>query len=144
MAATATKSGIGASVPSSIGDSTFVQGTGEVLRNLNKAISELLFLTQEGLVEGGKLLRTESRRRTPVDTGDLRTNVTVTHDPFSSKWEVFHVVVAYQEHYAVYVHEIWAHHRGSPLQDWKFMERAMTEERERLLRVIGEKSRPNW
>lgn len=74
------------------------------------------------LYREAELIMAESKKRTPVDTGNLRATGHV--KPPTVKGGKAEVVLAYGTEYAIYVHEIPASH---PTGQSKFLESAMKQ-----------------
>lgn len=112
-----------------------VVGLGGVLNNLATEVGKILERTETGLIKAGHFIQAESMRRTPVDTGNLRAGARTT---WTDQGETFRVAVSYQAQYAIFVHERKANH---VVGDWKYLERAVSENMKRILYIITAEGR---
>jgi hypothetical protein len=126
-------------------DSSFrVEGIEKVVGNLNAAVRQLYFLTSKGMIAGGELILDEAQKRTPVETGWLKEDAQTSNEGDPADPAEFKVAIAYMEFYAVYVHERAAAHVGAPFVDWKFLERAINDNYQRIMWTIFLEARPPW
>lgn len=116
-------------------------GMEQVVRNLNEAISRQKFVTAKALLEAAEFIKKEAQARTPVDRDWLRSHAQTSSEGSMDDPDNFKVAIAYMEEYAVYVHEIPAKHEGAPFVDWKYLERAITDNYQRIYWIIWAESR---
>lgn len=76
-----------------------ITGFDEVLRNLDREVDGIKGRSIEGLLEAGLQIEAAAKRRTPVDTGNLRASA------YTIKQGDTAVVVGYTAAYAPFVHE---------------------------------------
>lgn len=112
-----------------------LQGMTEVMANLRREVNQLSERIKKALIQAGHFIQAEAQKRTPVDTGALRAGARTTWE--STEFGV-RVVVCYQAEYAIFVHERVAQHA---VGDWKFLERAVTENWDAILQMIAKESR---
>lgn len=115
-----------------------VYGIEVVMSNLQKSVDFLIYKTQDGCRKAMRHLKEESNKRTPVDTGDLRASAEVSDNEEKRN---FVVALCYDTFYAVYVHEIPKRHKYAPTQDWKFLERAISESARTMIEIIQREAR---
>jgi len=97
-----------------------ISGSKAVLKNLHKEIARIKGATPAGLRLAAIIIKIESMKRTPVDTGDLRGSHYVAIDP-SPRRTVAEVGV--MQDYGIYVHEnLSVNH---PTGEAKFLEKAV-------------------
>lgn len=108
-----------------------IAGKDEVLRNLNRQVLGIKKRTRKGMLAAGLLVKGESMRLTPVDTGNLRNSAYT--DPIGTD-DNPGVEIGYQAAYAVYVHErTELHHEVGQA---KFLETALKKSARRVLSII--------
>lgn len=152
-----------------------MEGTEEVIKNLNKLMEEIQEKTIKGVSRAALFLRRKSLELTPEDTGNLKESCFVVwsggtigagkspnfqeggQNAFSGKdvdklysqhskmlaavqslygnRSVIHAAVNYSAWYALFVHEIKKNH---PIGQWKFLETAMVDNENEILRIIAE------
>lgn len=147
-----------------IGFGVQVEGTEEVLANLNDQIKTLPHATRRGLIKAGFFLQRKSQKIVPVDLGNLRSSAfTAWKGGSSSTSKRFKspamsadhekavagakavasmagknnpaVVVGYSAYYAIYVHEnLEAKHKKGKVA--KFLERPLNDYRADLFNII--------
>ena len=109
-------------------------GLGAVLKRLESKVSNIADGTKSGLIAAGLFVQARAQDNTPVDTGNLRASA-------KTSWEGeglnTRVVVGYTGAYAIFVHERKANHETG---DWKFLERAVTENMGDILQIIQKHS----
>ena len=89
---------------------------------------------KKGLRKAGNFLLRESRKITPIDTGDLRRSGRVRIVNENPAWP--ELVVEYTMPYAIYVHEDpFAFH---PVGQWKFLEQPAREYRHHMIYMVAE------
>lgn len=110
-------------------------GLDKVMRNLQKEVNKFAERTQVGMIAAGEFVQAESQDRTPVDKGTLRASARTT---WAKASDDLSVAVSYSTYYAIYVHERKATHE---VGDWKYLERAVTENLERILQIIYRRSK---
>ena len=98
-----------------------VEGLEEILQNLNREIEKIKGRSVAGLFAAGLEVESLSRKRTPVDTGDLRASHRTRKMPDNP--EAVEVMV--EKSYAVFVHEDMDARHKSPGQA-KFLESALS------------------
>jgi hypothetical protein len=107
-------------------------GLSNVLSNLNRQIKAIPGKTRRGLATAGLIVKAESMRMTPVDSGDLINSAyTDPYDTFSGPG----VEIGYTAEYAPHVHEHDVHYR-KPGSQWKFLETALFQSADRVFEVI--------
>lgn len=79
-----------------------IEGTEQVLQNMNAKINEIRGVTIGGLLAGGLVVQREAQKRVPVDTGNLRASAYTRRamEPGEKAVEV-----GFEAAYAVFVHE---------------------------------------
>lgn len=108
-------------------------GVGVVLTNLNLKVLALKGRTVAATREGILVIKKRSQELTPIDTGDLRTNVqtwvkNTTNGPVAT--------IHYSQEYALFVHEI---DKNYTVGQWKFLEQALKDTERRVLHVLARK-----
>lgn len=79
-----------------------VRGSKEFIRNLNLLDKKLVVSNKDGMKASVLAIKAEAQKRTPVDTGYLRSSVRTV---VSSEKESFIGEITYLANYAFYVHE---------------------------------------
>lgn len=111
-----------------------LQGFSELTNKLNRNASRVEDTCQDALLECGNDLQQKAVDITPKDTGALRGSAHTDAEPQAGKPSV---VVAFDEEYAIYVHEnLEAHH---PVGQAKFLEQPLRENADKYIKYIGEK-----
>jgi hypothetical protein len=104
----------------------------EILRNLNKEIRRIKGVVPAGLRLAALLVKAESQKRTPVDTGNLRGSHYTRVDKIGSSQHVAEVGVTAE--YGIYVHEdLTVYH---PTGEAKFLERAVGAKAPEVLEIL--------
>lgn len=111
-----------------------VGGLSDALLKLKAGVAKIQRKTDQGLIKAGLLLLREAVVRTPVEFGYLRNSAKCTWEEQS---QGVRVAVSYSAYYAIFVHERPANH---PVGDWKFLERAILENSDELLRIIRQEA----
>lgn len=127
----------------------YVSGRDVVLKGLTERIRQIKGRTEAGLWQAGLLVKRESLKITPVDTGHLRNSCYLTVQRVAGQPVA---EIGYTASYAVYVHEIspkghpdtgpagrHAEHKA-PTQ-WKFLETAMKDNAKRIVQIIEKEVR---
>lgn len=115
---------------------TKITGGEAILKNLNREIRKIVGRTRAGMLEAALLVKGESQKLVPVDTGNLRGGATA---------EVFTIGknivagVGFTAAYAVHVHEnLEAKHT---VGQSKFLENAVINNKSRILSTIRRRAR---
>lgn len=107
-----------------------------VLDNLSVQISQIEDRTRAGMLAAGALIKLRSQNKTPVDTGNLKGSHYVTDNLGE---EPYAIEVGCTADYAVEVHEdLEVHHTTG---EAKFLEKAITDNQDGILRVIRNRLR---
>ncbi len=130
-----------------------VTGIDQVLKNLNAAIEDIQGRTTAGILEAGLLVQARAMQRVPVEYGFLRASA------FTQKINGLLITgsaeVGFHSAYALYVHEnleqklkgeprksglgvYWGPH-GEP----KFLESALRDSYDDILKIIAKRARPS-
>lgn len=103
----------------------------DVLSNLNKAILKIEGRTQSGLNRAGVLIKEDSIKKTPVDTGNLKSSHYL--QPLISKTGPA-IEIGTLADYSIYVHEnLEARHT---VGEAKFLEKAIKQNIDRIKQII--------
>ena len=114
-----------------------IQGAEEVIARLNREIRDMKNRTELGMLKGAQVARGEAMRLTPVDTGNLKGSYEVSSDQNLSGPRA---AVANHADYAPYVHEnLEAMHKNGTA---KFLEKAILNNTDEILKAIYESSQP--
>lgn len=109
-----------------------VEVTSNIIEKLQAQIKDMRHRTVAGVWKAALVVKAASIKKTPVATGFLRNSA------YTTAFEEMSGPVAeigYTASYAIYVHEINKHYR-KPGTSWKFLQLALEENRERILRII--------
>lgn len=111
-------------------------GEDKVIANLNKEIRAIRGRTRQGLAAAAAIVKRESQRRTPVDTGNLKASHYIAALG-SAKTPVAEIgATAY---YAVYVHEqVENYHKVGQA---KFLRDAIHHNKDRIVKAIARRAK---
>jgi len=107
-------------------------GLATVIGNLNKEVAKIHSKLDTSMLGAGLFIQAEAQRRTPVDTGNLKASARTLKT--KQEWGV-RVTISFGTDYAIQVHEVKTRHS---VGDWKFLERAIMENFDRVLKIIRE------
>jgi len=110
-------------------------GMDKVLRKLTKEVNQLSERVEGGMIAAGQYIQAEAQANTPVDTGALRASARTTWEKGSGSIKV---CVSYGQYYSIFVHERKARHA---VGDWKYLERAITENWDQIIAIMAKNSR---
>ena len=114
-----------------------VYGVDRVLRNLNTEINKIKAVSKQRLFACGLLIKNRSLKYTPIKTGNLRGSCDVIPDETSRGPVVY---ISYGAYYAPYVHEMpESYNFTKPGTGPKFLERALVDEREKVLAYLSKR-----
>ena len=103
----------------------------EFNKRLVKAVAKMKKGARNGIKLGAALIKAESQRRTPVDTGNLKAGHYTT---FQTNGGLISAEVGTTAEYAIYVHEdLEANHK---VGEAKFLENAIEAKRNEVAKVI--------
>lgn len=109
----------------------------DILKNLNKEIRRIKGIVPSGLRIAANLIRGESMRRTPVDTGDLRGSHYVNVQQIGPSKHVAEIGV--MQDYGIYVHEDLTKYH--PTGEAKFLENAVGAKADEVLQILRRTAR---
>lgn len=110
-------------------------GTDIVLANLNREIRGIRGRTKKGVRTAALLVKRESQKLTPIDTGNLKG---------SAYTEVVGgdikpgAIIGYTANYAPFVHEI---NKNYIKGQWKFLETAIKNNEFKIIKIIQDSAR---
>lgn len=107
--------------------------TSDITQRLNLQIKKIKFKSKSGIRKATLLVKRESLKRTPINTGNLRGSAySLIEDRIigGPRGEI-----GYTASYAPYVHEINKNYRKAGTS-WKFLEKALKDNRKRILELI--------
>jgi len=110
-----------------------VRGLSAVLQKLNKTIADIELHTKEGLTEAALVVKADSVKGTPIDTGNLRGSAF--HLVEEDGKHKFSAIVGYTANYALWVHEMPAHYNFNSGSN-KFLEKALLKNQGRILQIL--------
>lgn len=84
----------------------YMSGVAALLQNLKQADAKMQSAAERGCIAGANLLRNESRRIVPVQTGNLKASAYPPRNIGGRGWRADIVVGYTAGDYAIYVHEI--------------------------------------
>lgn len=129
-----------------------ITGLNQVLQNLNREVKAIENRTQAGLMKAGLLVRRESQLKVPVNFGFLKASAYT--ESVSGMGSRLGVVIGYTSSYAPFVHEASGKLRGLPRPKgrgrfWdpqgkaepQFLKNALTENADRILKIIADDAR---
>jgi len=99
---------------------------GAVMRNLNGQVNRIKGATRLGCVRAGFFVEAEATKNAPLKSGNLRGSGYTRMTAEGSQ-------VGFEAEYAVFVHEI---DNNYAIGGWKFLQRAVDENREEILEII--------
>ena len=138
-----------------IPESEYLKGLNEVTENIQEAVDNMVSGSVQGLADALLYVASESQKRAPVDTGDLRGSVEVkingedyacgekgggltVNGSIPKNADIDRVVgeVSYNTKYAANQHEHteYDHPRGGQA---KYLESVLVEEKDRILKLIA-------
>jgi len=107
-----------------------VKNLSAITKRLASKLKTSQSAVDRGMIKGGLLVQREAQRNVPVDVGNLKASARTT-------WQKgvigTRVVVSFNTEYAAAVHEVPATHT---VGDWKYLERAVVENYDRILQAI--------
>lgn len=109
-------------------------GVKDLTRRMGAQKRTTVISASRGIIRAQLLVRNSSVKMTPIDTGNLRSSVT-TPSPTISKGKVSGMI-SYTASYAAFVHENLEANFRAPGTGPKFLERALQQNRDRVLRII--------
>lgn len=112
-----------------------LRGMSTVLRNITKEVAKVEGAERLALSQAALLVKRESMNRTPVDTGNLRASheTEVMNEGDGPKAEI-----RVGAEYALYVHEMpESNNFQRPGSGPKFLERALYENQQEVLRILA-------
>ncbi len=122
-----------------------IVGVDKVLANLNKEIRAIEGrLVRRGMFQAGNLIRRESIKLTPVDTGNLRSSAFVRVNMRRGRPTA---IVGYSAAYAAFVHERTHTKGGKKIKfkasraSAKFLERALFANKKKILAILARSAR---
>ncbi len=102
------------------------------MKNLNRALTGIRGRTKSGIKLAAMLVMGQSKKNTPVDTGNLKGSHYVQMDVSAAGYPVARIGCTAE--YAIYVHEnLEAHH---PTGKAKFLEDAFHEKAPEVLEIV--------
>lgn len=107
-----------------------LEGMDKVLARLNKEIGGIKGRTYKGLLTAGLLVKGESMRETPRDTGHLVGSAYVQGVDIEGEQVV---EIGYTASYAPFVHEINKNYR---VGNWQFLRNALAKNDKKILDII--------
>ena len=107
-----------------------ITGLDNVLRRLNSQVNRFPKRSKSGLREAALIVRGDSQKMTPVDTGNLKASAFT--EVFSSS-KGPSAVIGYTASYAPFVHERNLNYRTG---QWKFLEEALKKNTRRIIEII--------
>lgn len=107
-----------------------------IVEEMNKQVGKIRTRTRAGVMSALLVVKRDSVKMTPVDTGNLRA---------SCYTDIFLTVkgvvgeIGYTAYYAPYVHEIDKKYRKSGTS-WKFLEKALIQNKEKIIQIIKQEA----
>ena len=113
-----------------------LEGSDQVIKNLNKEILRIKKRTIKGVMKAGTLIKNTAVTLTPLDTGNLRGSAYVAPLLYRNRPSV---EVGFKTEYALYVHEnLESHH---PVGQAKFLETSIVREQKNALNIIAQEAK---
>lgn len=106
-------------------------GLAEVTRNLSRGIRKIDGNVSAGILEAALFVEAEATRNAPIDTGNLRGSA------YHRRLEPLTVEVGFGADYAAPVHEIDKDYNQGK---WKYLQRAIDENHDRILEIIRKRA----
>ena len=118
-----------------------IKGFDKVKRNLNKEIMAIQGRSMQGLIEAAIFIRRDMEETPPlipIDTGNLRASWFTSPIREGAK---FGLMIGFSANYAVFVHENMEATFSRPGAGPKFLEAALSRNKEEILTIIGNNTR---
>lgn len=112
-----------------------LEGLTKVLNNLNDEIGKIKNKSGEGVMKAALLVERDSKKKTPVDTGNLKAGTYV--QPVKTR-KGNGAEIGYTANYAIHVHE--RKELIHPVGQYKFLEAALNEDERKILEIIKNES----
>ncbi|MGM0409192.1 MAG: hypothetical protein ACQEQF_00400 [Bacillota bacterium] len=106
-------------------------GLQNVLQNLNEKIDDIKNMSEQGVYKAALIIERESKKRTPVDTGNLKAG-TYTRPLKTSRGPG--AEIGYTSNYAIHVHEKTENRHI--VGEAKFLEKALKAKEKQVLAAI--------
>lgn len=110
----------------------------QIIPRLNRAIRRIRGRNIQGMLAAGAFIKLEAQRRTPVDTGNLKSSAYV--DRGGTEQQPI-VQVGFTANYAPAVHEDYPRGIREDGVGRKFLQRAITDNESRIVQIITDRAR---
>jgi HK97 gp10 family phage protein len=115
-----------------------VTGARIIIKNLDAQLEQVQFKTRSGLRAAALVIRAESQKLCPVDTGNL---INSAYTDLYREGDNLIAEIGYAASYAAFVHENTGATFRKPGAEPKFLEKAIDRNRADILRIIKERAK---
>lgn len=106
-----------------------IEGLAELAARWSRLPKKIQTMVNDALTSSGYLVEAESKKRTPVDTGRLRSSISIASSLRLRAQP--HVIISPHTNYAIYVHEGTRHMRSRP-----FMTQGYDASKQRIRNIM--------